>query len=70
VSPARTELFGGVIFTPLEVAPDAAAFMPPPQADPRQVAIPKSTMPVNLTRKDVFVATISDPLSLKIRTRK
>jgi hypothetical protein len=53
----------GVIFIPLAVDPEAPTFMPPPQPDHREIAKDKNTMLVNFTREELFVPTISDPLS-------
>ena len=49
--------------TALEADPEAPTFMPPPQPDHRHIANDKTTMPVNFTREELFVPTISDPLS-------
>src|SRR6266550_738499 len=62
VAPARIVLLVGVIFTPLDVAPEAPTFMPPPQPDHRHIANDKTTMPVNFTREDCFDPSISVPL--------
>jgi len=63
VSPARTVLAEGVIFTPFEVDPEVPTFMPPPQPDHRPIANDKTPMPVNFPREEFFDLTISDPLS-------
>jgi len=43
--------------------------MPPPQADHKEIAQDKNTRLANFTREELFVTSISDPLSWKIRVR-
>ena len=66
VSPARTVVLEAVIFTPFdddEVEVEPPTFMPPPQPDHRETAKDKTTTPRNCTQEELFVPSISDPLS-------
>jgi hypothetical protein len=66
VSPARTVLLEAVTLTPFdddEVEVEAPTFMPPPQPDHRETAKDKTTTPRNRTREELFIPSISDPLS-------